>query len=336
MKKVIKFEIAFIGNGKLTKSSVKGLLLTGVNPKQILVIGRETSDLSLFEFLGIATSRNIMDAKNVPTIMLMVTPAGTGYWLNEIQKIKIKTPYVKKLKNSSFVTVVPQKIFCFVSGSNIADISSFLGIQPICIIKATTNTNVAYGQGIICLSPYPCLSKREQMIFKKLGTVIVESSKRVHQSITTVGAINAIHAKFIILLFQNQKRLNLKDYLTNIILKKTAGKITKGSLRIYLQNMKFIFNRWLGYNKEMSGQRVEKTFYNTVETLLQIEDIAVKKIDEHIATVATRGGCTQKGLDKMNTNKISFSKLKDIILSIYNRAKQFKQEAKDSLKEYTS
>lgn len=328
MKKLI---IAFLGNGKLTKVFVLGFLRSGYKPEQIIVIGRESSDLSFFENLGVRTSRDILDAQGVPNILIMVTPKSIGEQLMRMRQLKIKKPYMRKKKNGNFLTIVPQRIISFVSGTNPLTVANFLGIDKRCITKATSNTNVEYCNGLICL-PRSVSTKKFGELFEPLGEVIYEKSRNILKSVTTRGAMNAIDAKAIMILFKNrdgffEKRASLRTYLEAIHHQESIS-----GIEVYIESKGWVFTNYLGYDERESAEIAEETFYNTVSTLLKIKSLTLGAIEDHIKKVATKGGCTEQGLAKMSEEIcLGYRVLSDAIPAIHIRTMQFKTEVRESI-----
>jgi pyrroline-5-carboxylate reductase len=133
----MNFKIAIIGNGKLAKSIVLGLLKSGFKPGQIIVIGRETSDLEWFS-KKVNISRNMEEIATASHIIIAVTPDGCGDTLVRIRDVNLQRLW-------------GYEIISFTSGLLTEQISNVIPENVLHrTIAATCNTNIAYGHGIIC------------------------------------------------------------------------------------------------------------------------------------------------------------------------------------------
>ncbi len=296
------FKIAIIGNGKLTKSLVKGFTASGMNPLEILVVGRTNSDLSFFESIGISTSRNIIDAKNVPTIILLVTPGGIGYQLDRLKEIDIKQP----IRSAQFPYhfYVEQKIISICSGTNIEVFAKKLSVHPASIMKATMNTNVEFGKGVIRLAGIHegikgrngYVLKEAENLFAFLGNVNIVSSFEVTRSIATIGAMNAVDARALELMHLSQSKISIRKWLLR--LKSYVGSsIEFDSLPAsdhfvcvarYLSNKAKVLETQLGYKNKDAEKLSIETLLSTVEALLKNKRLTKKSFLINIKNVAKK------------------------------------------------
>jgi pyrroline-5-carboxylate reductase len=318
-------KLAIVGNGKLAKSLVKGLLLSGTLPSEIFVVGsRETSDLSYFESVCVPNSRNIMDVKKAECVILAVTPTGIGSQLKRLREVEIK------------------EIISISSGTNVECFSRFLKIPKVSIVSGTLNTNVEYCKGLIYLSGAhrSGILRKAKVIFEKLGKVFLESPNNIRRSIVIIGSMNAFDALSLLIAFKKEtenKDISLEDWLKDIyvwfLIRKDYAYRDDDShieLQSYLQNKSVILS--VDFKCRYAKDITIRTFKSTLLSLLLIKDITVSDIEAHIRNVATEGGCTEKGLLMINnpSDLISCDKLRGALMPVYERAKQFEKDAIDS------
>ncbi len=342
--------IAIIGNGKLTKSLVAGFINSGMNLHEILVLGREQSDLTFFEQKGIPVSRNILDAKKVPTIILSVTPAGIGTQLRRLKKLKIQKP--KRSNESPYRFFVEQKIISISSGTNIEVFAKILDVHPGSIVKATMNTNVEFLKGIIRLSgihdgmrgPKDYVINETEKLFSELGKVEIVSSQELTRSIATVGAMNALDVKALSIIIKNkysklvyESNEGLRTILQTFRMH-LGQKLMDGNLLHYAMLHKYIHNKALvlektGYTKENALKLSFQTIGSTLDSLLAKDDLCLQSFEKMIHGVATKGGCTEKGINLMQTINDLFDEKKfwNVLRPIYRKTKKFKKEAQKSI-----
>ncbi len=299
--------IAIIGNGKLTLATVKGFLASGMESEKIIVIGRENSNLSVFEKLGVLVSKDIMQVKEAKHAILMVTPSGIG-------------PQLKRLKETKI-----ENLTSFASGSNISDLSRFLGISPKNIRIGTMNVNVEYGKGLVYMTRG---NEKIKELMGRLGKVTTVSPTEVPKLIVSVGSGCGVDAQALLLMYEASKSIwSFRKWLEKV------EKSGHPMLNAYIENKAKVFTEVLGYDYEFSLEHSAETLLSTILALLsQKGEITFETIEEYVRKVATKRGCTEAGIGKMTSVDVlfSFEKLLEVIHPIYERAKKFEDDAKKS------
>ena len=329
--------IAVLGNGKFAKALILGFLKKGTPIESLIVIGREESkdsDLAFFQKLNVKTSREILDAQGVETIVIAVKPEGVGPQMKRLKKLTFEAPY----EFDNFEFAVPQKIICLASGTNIDACTKYLGIHPATFIKGTGNINVEHCTGIICLAGIhngvyrsgPDVMKQAAELFAGMGKVSIESSRDILKSVVTVGAWNAFDTRALALIGEKQtkeKNLSFGEWLLQA--DETNPLIAK-----YLQNKAEVFMQEMGYSKDAARKKSLETFQSTLATLLLLPDVDIAKLQTHIDKVATKGGCTEQGINKLDSVEtlLSFVDLCTVTKPVYRRTKRFIREAQRSFK----
>ena len=167
----MKRKIVIIGSGKLATALVSGFIHAGIEKESIMVIGRDALKLSRFNTMGIKTSSAMNDVADAVNVLMAVTPAGAGQILQSLRKAK------DECINRAFYV---ERIISFVSGLTITQINKSLRFPHAKILRATCNTNIAFGQGIICLSGVvnkntdQCHVKHATQLLSVLGEVVRE------------------------------------------------------------------------------------------------------------------------------------------------------------------
>jgi pyrroline-5-carboxylate reductase len=338
-------KIAFVGNGKLTKAFVKGFLHGGVSSDEILVVGRENSDLSEFQNLGVKTSRNIASITDYHLIMLTVTPKGI---VEQLERMKTVFNGIHPQKNPDSYFGVYPLVLSMSSGTNIQKFSKILDLHPGCILKGTTNTNVEYGKGIIRIAgihngvnmgKFDSLFKVSRIFNDWLSVTYLVSSKEVDRSITTVGSMNAVDARALEIMIRNEidanatvtkERLLVEFDIMKIALLNTDqyDELNYSVFKHYIRNKREVLEM-LGYTKDKAKILADVTMRSTLESLMEVENFSENSFGEFIQKVATKGGCTERGINNMNsiedlTNK---DRLWHVIKPIFRKTKKFPKEA---------
>ena len=327
--------IAVLGTGKFAKALILGFLKKGTPIESLVVIGREESkdyDLAFFKKLGVKTSKEILDAQGVQTIIVAVKPEGVGPQMKRLKKLTFQDPY--EFANYSFV--VPQKIICLASGTNIDTCIRYLGIHPATFIKGTGTINVASCAGIICLSGIhngvhrygPDAMKQAAKVFEGMGKVIIENSRDILKAIVTVGTWTAFDTRILALIGKKETKeenISFNEWLSKVDEKHPI--IAK-----YLQNKVDVFVHEMGYSNDSAKKRSLETLQSTISTLLLIPELDETKLQAHIDKVATKGGCTEKGLNMLTSIEVmlSFKDLCNATKPVYRRTTRFVRDAKRS------
>jgi hypothetical protein len=200
--------------------------------------------------------------------------------------------------------------------------------------------NIEYGEGIICIAGNPYTVERIAEPFIPLGKIILETPDQVLSSVTTVGAGAGIHFKSILLAAQNNHKvrngsMTLRQYLERLQKRDFFGLEDMADvISSHLQGEVVIFEEYLGYkNMEKAKARVLETFKSCVSTLLKIKKVNFEIIESQIKKVATKGGCTEKGLEKMKDEEsLYFRELLGVFSAIHLRTQEFPKEVKSSMR----
>lgn len=323
--KMKKFKIAIIGNGKVAKALLNGFLRSFYKKSDILIIGRENSDLNYFAGRGIAVSKEMSDVELAEEIILAVTPQGIG-------------PQLKRLKGFKFPYLLSLS-----SGSDRKKIASYLEVPKEKVVVGTLNTNVHYGKGLITLHGESESLNKAKLLLTPLGKIIFESQKEIFTSVVTIGSMNAFHLRALLIAFKEErmkKSIPLIDWLKDVFIwlgmendNLSMAEHPHGELYSYLTSMSEILN--VDLNCKNGEERVLDTMKSAILALLSIKDLTAEKVEEHIATVVTSGGCTEKGLKKIKNvdDIISSEILWSALEPVSTRAKLFEKEALASFTE---
>lgn len=320
------YRIAIIGNGKLAKSIVSGLLRAGFRPGQIIVIGRETSDLEWFS-KKVNISCNMAEIVTASHIIIAVTPAGSGDTLLRISQVQLARLWGYEIV--SFTSgLIPEQV------SNVIPESVMHRT-----ISATCNTNIAYGSGMICATRdsdllryladnYLCIERRPEMIIN---------------AIVSYGSFNALHCVGIDIARNRsamslEKWLNCADYcLTKFDFpERINSDDPQKVIKEYLSVVSRIFSNNLSYSINKSEELTLNTFKSTLRAL---RTMIVEGVENPVITlrdtVVTPGGCTEKGVNKILTPDQLTSRPfmeKEVVLPILNAANTFPSIVTESIK----
>lgn len=337
----MKKKIVIIGNGKLAKSLVEGFLRAQIPCENIILIKpRKNSNVDWFSKKGIHTSDDYYHVYSADYILLAVTPAGSAPTLKSIHACRGK----QLGRDAIFIS--------FVSGLSITRISTALHFHLGNIIRATTNTNIAYNKGIICASAVhngmvSCKSaiKVSAKLLQLLGIVIEENTKELTKSITTVGSMNAIDATALKISYLQTiesdcslPAWSFRSWLTHIFVEIDAKKSfspTYATVHIYnyLKAKEEALVAALGYSPTQGKLRSLQTLKSTIEALLSHENITTDSVEELITTVVTKGGCTEQGIGRITAKKLQENPvqlLTEVFTIIHRRAKKFNFDVKKS------
>lgn len=288
----LRYKVAIIGNGKLAKAIAMAFLNAKFTPGQIIVIGsRETSDISWCKDLQIHASTNMSEVITATHIILAVTPQASGYVLD-------------RLSNVSLEPLWGYEIISFVSGLYPRQISNFINSDVRHrVICATGNTNIAYGHGILC-------ANRQSEILPYIADVrVFRNISDVLKMIVAVGSFNAIHStaiqiahrqsmysvekwirclRFSMQNFKQQRQINSED--------------PQRLIKEYIYNVRNVFVEKLECNEVAAFDLALGTFHSTLNTIDEMVKRGIEDpMETHKKTVVTKGGCTERGVDKILT-----------------------------------
>ncbi len=322
----MNFKIAIIGNGKLAKSIVLGLLKSGFKPGQIIVIGRETSDLEWFS-KKVNISRNMEEIATASHIIIAVTPDGCGDTLVRIRDVNLQRLW-------------GYEIISFTSGLLTEQISNVIPENVLHrTIAATCNTNIAYGHGIIC-------STRDSNLLRFLvgeNLYIERNQEKIINYIVSIGSFNALHCVGVDLAKTKSrmplsKWIDCADYsLSNFNFPdQIHSKDPQYVIKEYLCNVSRIFSRNFYHNVSQSERMALGTFKSTLQTLrAMINEGNADPVANLRSTVVTRGGCTEKGVNKILTpDQLTSRKFmeEEVVMPILNVANNFPRIATESIR----
>jgi pyrroline-5-carboxylate reductase len=276
---------AIFGAGNLAISFVKGMLKKGISPKQILMIISKDSkrDLKFFTERGITVSCSVKDIPEGATLLFLVKPTGSGYILDQLSKISIS---------------VGQEIISMVSGLGSEQIRKV--VLPGCrIIIGTTNTNIAYCKGVIAAT-----AKSE--LFENLGVFIEIEEEALLNYIIGIGTNNALFAQAILLCYkENSAHVSMKYWIQELKSVLVDAKY-KGNIPAqytiplkYLRIVTEIFcNEPFFYRFNDARILIYTSIISTCDALIEMEVLNESAIKDFIRMVATKNGCTEKGINK--------------------------------------
>jgi hypothetical protein len=283
-------KISVVGNGKVALSLLEIWLALGFHPSQIIIIRREESesDFSWFVRQGIKVSLEMSDVVNSTHICLVVTPDATG-------------DILFRLKNVELLPLQGYKIVNMVSGCDNQYLAPFIRV-PHRIVRATCNTNVAHGSGIVCAS-------ENSILFEGLGTTFIEPASTIELAVPIVGSGNGICYKNLIISFKERGKNDmsffqwlfglrsiLRDFNFNLFVPVGIYHTILSSLQVMGHNFTAGFRRPI----PESRQKCLQIFLSAVETLLLIgPDVTIDDAVTLMKKAITKNGCTEKGIGKV-------------------------------------
>lgn len=357
--------VAFVGSGKLTKSLISGLLLSGKNPRNIMVIQRPESktDMSWFLKQNVIVTTDMQKITEAYSIVIAILPKGVGETL-------------KRLKSVAFPAVEKYEIISLTSGlTNKQMLRNITGDPKMRFISGTCNTNVFCGRGVICLEKgaklfapragedasfdfgVPRVNRTNHRYESILGTVLYVPESRIHFAITTIGSAPAIDYTFIKKMYYStlspfmkllymlpfigrQKFSSWLRSLDREVANFKYDSLVKesnpfGAAHLYLKKKIMLFSD-IKFQYSATGSATEiviTTFRSCIETLLFLGNtVQPADLNKRIETIVTRGGCTKKGIDVMNTrSKMTYNDLRDIFYPILEKAGEFRIIVRNSI-----
>lgn len=315
-----KLKTTVIGTGKLSKAIVKGLICAGDDPESILVIGRSSDPKQHFENLGVSYCQNIDDGFDTEYLFLAITPGGAGSVLKQLRRLMFE----QKARFRILISLV--------SGLFEDRIYQSLEISSSSLIIATTNTNIAYNTGIICVLDTVADDKTLEFL-ERLGSVTVEHRKHLLLlAIVLVGSMNAFDAKAIRLAYASCKdNIDLHLWLTELLELIQGGKTglrnSHKAMLGYLDSKVLSLQNF--YCHEVSVEKSTLALVSTLTTLLKMgSSVNGDSIDGLIKTVVTKGGCTEQGIDRIDSLSVLSNPeiLSDIFKVVHARACRFAED----------
>lgn len=327
MKKNYQYTFAIIGSGKIAKAFA--LILAVIfkdNLTQILFIGpRDTSNLSWFKEIGFSVSHDYQKLREARCIILAVTPKGTGTVLYRLKHVHLQPGYGP----------IEQYIVSFISGVSALLISQHTNLGYGRIITATTNTAIASGNGCICASGVVGNGVLETMVqeFGVFGTVQLMNEKHVLREITFTGSRAAFHAQGLRILHTTYfPNIPFSDWLQNLLVGSLDQEYFKPVLK-YLRMETGVLKKF-GYSSEYAGKQTQQRFFSTLRDMMVDGVSTYEDVDTYIAKVATKGGCTEKGITSISDSMslMSHRSYSSAILTVHSFAKNnFTKQAENSL-----
>lgn len=318
----LETNIKILGNGKFTDSLTNGLLLD-YKKSDITVIGaRESSNLSLFENLGVNTSKEIGDLSKVSDLILTVTPQGSGHIISRLKNVDL----------SEF----NGKIISFVSGLSVDRIIRNLNLNAkVPVIQVTANTNIRFGKGRLCSAYKP-------KVLRGLGWFQTTCLMKVLPAIVVYGAGNALNGQALLVEYTSRKQeLPFRDWLEEFLSTTKEYRFSLGLEHLYDHEKFGTLYRYIGLLNEiyinnkfylLGMQEARKSMESTVEALLSMDNLTIDSIAIHNKNVVTDGGCTEKGVCKIvkPEDLLSRQNLNEAVSLIWNRTKDFREDVKKS------
>ncbi len=294
---------AVIGTGKLAKAFAIFFvfLLSKKQRKNVLFIGpQKTSNLDYFKKLGFSVSNDYQLVANVRSVVIAVAPGGIGDVLFALKYAQLQPDF-----DQYFVVIV--------SGVRKAPFTEEAGINRHKLIIATTDTNISSGNGLMVMngegtSPY---FQRAQEEMKMFGTVQATSPTKVRKSITFVGSWAAFNAKDLwVSYITSGVTCSFTDWLFELYERYdeiiNAKKIIPeyAGVQQYIRAMVPVLKRF-GYRNHdrtrTAFNHITKILFNTVLTFLAEGVTDEEGVRLYIERVASKDGCTERGIGKINT-----------------------------------
>lgn len=353
-----KYYVGVLGTGKVAKAIAAGY--TKNNVKTLVVKPRlnfgpgNIEAFAPFKKMGCSTSNDYADLKKAEVVIIAVTPDGVGTVLKNLQNVVFE-------KTQQFILCV--------SGWHIQDIRLFLAcFTHTNIGSITLNTNVAFGEGVICFAHAhgPCVESILEKYLEPLGTIKHVYEKDLLKFVTIVGAGNAFDIETVsivqtatapgypLLLWLEQliKVLNgekvdwKKDFSVRFLLalKGNCNPLLKNShwkdaytlISQYIETKKRVFSQYFGLSEEDATWYAREAFLSTIRALIARKVNSKDDLELHRATVVTKGGCTEKAIfDFKSTLQLTnLTELASLLMRVYRFSKrQFVKRIKSSIKQ---
>jgi pyrroline-5-carboxylate reductase len=292
MSKTHLRKVSIVGTGKGAEALSQGLLNAGFSNHEVEVVRREElkpdSDFSFFYSKKIKVRKCIQTISRSRHIFLLVTPSGAGETIERISEVK-------------FCHKLQYDIISWISGLESYIIEKHLPVyQNISWTYATYNINIAYNKGIICATEHI-------PIFDELGFFVKEDFEGVQKSIITVGTMNALLAKGILIAYMHDSYgLTLRDWIAGLYevildpVKLNQNQDEYYKIFSYCLTLAEVLTRPIVfYQYDYASNRVKLAMKSLLTTLLSIEDLTEGTLSYIITRVATKGGCTEKGVNEL-------------------------------------
>ena len=313
-----KKKVIIIGAGKLSKSIVAGLLFAGIDPRDILVIGRAVDSFDYYIEHGVACASEFQHRLGAEFLILAVTPPGAGAVLSDLHMYGVKY----------------ETLISFVSGLFPDTISRVLEIPLTSIAIATANTNIGSGNGVVCVLATE--NKHALLLLEKLGTVSSEPSEEMLiAAIMSVGSMNAFDAQAIKMAYDiYATNSSLYDWLCGLANVLNCETAQSDSYQLFMRYLD-AKSRALAniYTQSDACERARATTVSTLNALISKGSaVTVSDIEILIQSVVTKGGCTEKGMHMMNSVDMlhDVEKLREVFTLVYNRARAFPADVENS------
>lgn len=319
-------KIAIIGSGKLATALVSGFITSGYHPAYICVIVRTDtkSDLSFFERSGVLVTNDIGFANTAEHILLAVTPQGSGDVLDRLSTV-------------DFSIMKECEIISFISGLQADSIRKVLpNLRSIRVMQATCNTNIKSGNGIIYIDG-------SSEILSRLGKVFPARAHWVRKAVLTVGSANALHFQMFILGYEvSEQKPSVFNWLTGLLQEVEQypfyGRENSSHSEIfhYMRALASGYEELLKYPRTKAQSIVLLTIKSAISAIIAEGSlITIDSILKLQSTVVTKGGSTEKGVNKLNSLTEAGSKkylIYEVLNPINERMLMFVNEARESAK----
>lgn len=314
-------KIMIIGGGKLGFAIAQGFLNAKIEKNDLLVVCRSNESRVKFSELGITTTNFIMGShlKDYQTIFLAVRPQDIGAVIMQLKNVRSEFT-AQRLPENNIISIV--------SGLSINVLSDYSGIHPRYITTATMNTNVAHNCGLITFTKFPDNKMNSEEILEILGTVEkVAKYQDVLSRITTIGSMNALDAVALKWTYKKYFIDHLfSDFLEHIESQLKTGKVIE--MDTPLQDYIIAKTKALKSFSEQYAQIAEKIAIDTLLSTVVLLKKSVINVKEHIKTVVTPGGCTERGIN--NLSNLKTEAILSFLVVVNKRAKKFYVDVKHS------
>lgn len=340
MKNTTNTTFAVFGNGPIARALTSGLIATGTLPENITVM-KETpdSDLSFFHKQQVHCD-NHSTAHTARYIILAGLSSNAGPTLNKLNEIIKLDPMKSPQSQQAIISCVP-RLF-------IQSIREHLMIPQGRIVQMVSNTNIAYGTGVMSVSNIDRhdknnLSQDIAALFSPLGKIVYESSKEAAKSLTTIYWANAMDTMslkfFYIKLVKDYMQVDdwisilQRVFNANGKLPENCSVLGYRILHAYLIAKTTALYK-LGYSSENAISRSLETFKSTLNTLVATKAASIADLDAYmVPEVVPNNEFLDELVEELNyIQKLQHShRLGNLFLNMHRRANGFSDDVRNSL-----
>ncbi len=308
-------QIAIIGNGKLGKEIVQGLInYAGYKKENIFVVKRDYFNPQNPDARNLEI--NSPDLKDYKHIILAVRP---------VDAVNLLVDLRGRINPDA-------KIISFVTGLNITIISRIIKISEESVVKATVNVNIAYGYGIIC---YRAIKEDQVSLMKKIfpqlkhQVMLDVSTGDIEKYIVLCASMAAFDSQYIKLRYE----IEGGDKSFGVFLRQLKSR--QGLIEKYLTAKKEATLKIFGSGFHQTARLSFDSTYYTLCLSIGMDD-GCDKLEDYIKIVATPGGCTERGLTLCNSLEdiLSVEKLSKAFDAMYKKVKSMKRKINNDFNEW--